>query len=123
MRNCVDRSVGVWGAGAPFGGAANALVSAANHAQGDPVLLHSTDRILSTHVGSLPRIEGLADLIVAQRSGGSVDPAEFQATLARATQAVVQKQLDAGIDIGNVVNDPATGTALPSWPTTEPPHV
>lgn len=64
-------------------------------------MLHSTDRILTTHVGSLPRIEGLADLIVAERSGGSVDPSELEATLARATQAVVQKQLDAGIDIGN----------------------
>ena len=50
----------------------------------------STDRILTTHVGSLPRIEGLADLIVAERSGGSVDPSELEATLARATQAVAR---------------------------------
>ena len=36
-------------------------------------MLHSTARILTPHVGSLPRIEGLADLIAARRSTGAVE--------------------------------------------------
>ncbi len=61
----------------------------------------SDDRILTTHVGSLPRVEGLADLIVAREQGQSIDPAEFQQTLERATKRIVERQIACGIDIGN----------------------
>lgn len=61
----------------------------------------STERILTTHVGSLPRVEGLADLLVAREEGKPVDQAEFEATLDRALGHIVDRQIAAGIDIGN----------------------
>ena len=64
-------------------------------------MLTSQDRILTTHTGSLPRIEGLADLIVARQTGQEVAQADFDAGVERATLAVIEKQLAAGIDVGN----------------------
>ena len=61
----------------------------------------SSDRILTTHVGSLPRGEKLADLLVARTQGDSVDAAGFQSTVTEALRHVVARQLEAGIDIGN----------------------
>jgi len=39
-------------------------------------MLHSTDRILTTHVGSLPRNETLSRLLIDQEAGKAVDKAE-----------------------------------------------
>ncbi|HZD91966.1 MAG TPA: cobalamin-independent methionine synthase II family protein [Pseudolabrys sp.] len=64
-------------------------------------MIHSRDRILTTHVGSLPRNEKLSDLLVRQEAGEKFDPAEMTAELDRAVTHVVDKQLAAGIDIGN----------------------
>ncbi|MSO76311.1 MAG: methionine synthase [Alphaproteobacteria bacterium] len=64
-------------------------------------MLTSERRILTTHVGSLPRVEGLADLIVAREQKQPVDPAAYAATLERALKRVVERQIEAGIDIGN----------------------
>ena len=61
----------------------------------------SETRILTTHVGSLPRVEGLADLILDREQGELVDEAVFSATLERAVRQVVERQLACGIDIGN----------------------
>jgi 5-methyltetrahydropteroyltriglutamate--homocysteine methyltransferase len=56
----------------------------------------STDRILTTHVGSLPRP---ADLIALYRDAA---PAEaLDARLTRAVAEVVQRQIEVGIDIVN----------------------
>jgi len=38
-------------------------------------MLQSTDRILTTHVGSLPRNETLADLLIRQEAGEAIDSA------------------------------------------------
>ena len=38
-------------------------------------MLSSTDRILTTHVGSLPRNETLSDLLVRQEAGEAIDTA------------------------------------------------
>ena len=40
-------------------------------------MLSSTDRILTTHVGSLPRNETLSDLLVRQEAGEAIDTAEL----------------------------------------------
>jgi 5-methyltetrahydropteroyltriglutamate--homocysteine methyltransferase len=64
-------------------------------------LRRSESRILTTHVGSLPRVEGLADLLLAREAGTPVDATEFEATLDRALDKVVGKQLECGIDVGN----------------------
>ena len=59
----------------------------------------STERILTTHVGSLPRPQDVVDLLFAQDRGESVDAARFEAVVTRAVDDVVQKQVAAGIDI------------------------
>jgi 5-methyltetrahydropteroyltriglutamate--homocysteine methyltransferase len=59
---------------------------------------HSTDRILTSHVGSLPRPD---ELIAANeaRERGSIDPARFEQTLSRAVLDVVRHQKEVGIDV------------------------
>jgi 5-methyltetrahydropteroyltriglutamate--homocysteine methyltransferase len=64
-------------------------------------MLLSRDRILTTHVGSLPRNEKLSDLLVRQEAGEKFDAAEMAAEMDKAVRHVVEKQASAGIDIGN----------------------
>jgi len=58
----------------------------------------STDRILTTHVGSLPRPPDLLAFLEAQETGREVDQAAFAACLGDAVREVVAKQVAAGID-------------------------
>ena len=64
-------------------------------------MIFSRDRILTTHVGSLPRNEKLSDLLVRREAGEKFDPAEMTAEMDRAVRHVVEKQASTGIDIGN----------------------
>jgi 5-methyltetrahydropteroyltriglutamate--homocysteine methyltransferase len=64
-------------------------------------MIVSRDRILTTHVGSLPRNEKLSDLLVRQEAGEKFDAAEMAAEMDKAVAHVVEKQASAGIDIGN----------------------
>ena len=64
-------------------------------------MILSRDRILTTHVGSLPRNEGLSELLVQREAGEAYDKALFDAEMERAIRHVVAKQKEAGIDIGN----------------------
>ncbi|HSP50814.1 MAG TPA: cobalamin-independent methionine synthase II family protein [Pseudolabrys sp.] len=64
-------------------------------------MIFSRDRILTTHVGSLPRNEKLSDLLVRQEAGEKFDPAEMASEMDKAVRHVVEKQASAGIDIGN----------------------
>ena len=64
-------------------------------------MIFSRDRILTTHVGSLPRNEKLSDLLVRQEAGEKFDAAEMAAEMDKAVGHVVEKQASAGIDIGN----------------------
>src|SRR5262245_10619317 len=64
-------------------------------------MLTSRDRILSTHVGSLPRNDKLSELLIKREAGDSYDRAEFDAEMDKAVRHVVEKQQAAGIDIGN----------------------
>ena len=64
-------------------------------------MISSRDRILTTHVGSLPRSETLSDLLVRREAGESYDKAQFEVEMDRAVRYVVAKQKEAGIDIGN----------------------
>jgi len=61
----------------------------------------STDRILTTHVGSLPRPQDVVDLLFAQDRGEPVDAAQFEATMKRAVNDAVAKQAESGIDIAS----------------------
>ena len=58
----------------------------------------SADRILTTHVGSLPRPPDLLALLDARETGREFDPSMFETRLARAVHEVVAKQVAAGID-------------------------
>ena len=64
-------------------------------------MIFSRDRILTTHVGSLPRNDKLSDLLLRQEAGEPFDAAEMAAEMDKAVRHVVDKQVQAGIDIGN----------------------
>src|SRR6202166_2037820 len=64
-------------------------------------MIFSRDRILATHVGSLPRNETLSDLLVTQEEGKSYDAKLLADEMDKAVRHVVQKQMEAGIDVGN----------------------
>jgi 5-methyltetrahydropteroyltriglutamate--homocysteine methyltransferase len=64
-------------------------------------MLSSTDRILFTHVGSLPRNATLSDLLIRQEAGETIDMAELGHHVELATAHVIANQVKAGVDIGN----------------------
>ena len=64
-------------------------------------MLYSTDRILTTHAGSLPRPPDLRDMVLAKANGGAYDPAAFDARLRSAVAETVRRQVEAGIDCVN----------------------
>src|SRR5262245_41611725 len=66
----------------------------------------STDRILTTHTGSLPRPADLNDTLEKLDAGTFPDPVAFQARVRKAVADIVEKQRAAGID---VVNDGEQG--------------
>ena len=49
-------------------------------------MIFSRDRILTTHVGSLPRNEKLSDLLLRQEAGEKFDAAEMAAEMDKAVQ-------------------------------------
>src|SRR5665213_1596291 len=72
-----------------------------NESSEDNKMIFSRDRILTTHVGSLPRNEKLSDLLMAQDEGKAVDATAMADEKDKAVRHVVQAQIDAGIDVGN----------------------
>ena len=58
-----------------------------------------TDRILTTHVGSLPRSAAVTDLVFAAERGDAVDPAQFADVIGRAIDEAVARQRAVGIDL------------------------
>ena len=61
--------------------------------------MHNTDRILTTHVGSLVRPPEFRRILEARRDGGPFDQAEYERVLRASVIDVVRNQADAGIDI------------------------
>jgi 5-methyltetrahydropteroyltriglutamate--homocysteine methyltransferase len=59
----------------------------------------SSDRILTTHVGSLPRSEAVTEGVFAQEEGTLEDQTALDATIAVAVDDVVRRQIGAGVDI------------------------
>jgi len=59
----------------------------------------ATDRILTTHVGSLPRPRHVVDLLFAQDRGDPHHPVDFEDTLQESVDEVVRLQTDAGLDV------------------------
>ena len=61
----------------------------------------SSERILTTHAGSLPRPEHLTSLFVRRARGEGVDPVVIAKAGREALRAIVPLQASAGIDVGN----------------------
>jgi 5-methyltetrahydropteroyltriglutamate--homocysteine methyltransferase len=66
----------------------------------------STERILTTHTGSLPRPDDLVDLLFAHEIGESSDAEAFHARVRAAVEDSVRRQVEVGLD---VVNDGEMG--------------
>ncbi len=62
-------------------------------------LQQNTDRILTTHVGSLPRPHDLLDMMKAHLSGDAANETTYQARIRTAVADCVRKQSENGIDI------------------------
>lgn len=71
----------------------------------------STNRILTTHVGSLVRPEPLLDCMRARQAGKPVDDATYARVLRESVSEIVRQQAMAGVD---VVSDGECGKAI-SW--------
>jgi len=59
----------------------------------------SQDRILTTHVGSLPRSKQVTDLVFAHEAGEQIDRSNFDRTISAAVAETVRKQRDASVDV------------------------
>jgi 5-methyltetrahydropteroyltriglutamate--homocysteine methyltransferase len=59
----------------------------------------SSERILTTHVGSLPRPADVTDLIFRRERGEAIDEAQHAAIINRAVGDVVKRQVDSGVDV------------------------
>src|SRR5450755_1201967 len=68
-----------------------------------------TERILTTHVGSLVRPPRLRALLERRTDGTLTDAEDFDACLRESVATVVREQVDAGVDI---VSDGEYGKAI-----------
>ena len=57
------------------------------------------DRILTTHVGSLPRSTAVTELVFAHDRGDAIDPSRFSQVVGAAIDVVVARQVQCGIDL------------------------
>ena len=64
-------------------------------------MILSRDRILATHVGSLPRSETLSEMLIDREEGKPLSEQQLADEMDRAVRRVIAKQAEAGIDIGN----------------------
>jgi 5-methyltetrahydropteroyltriglutamate--homocysteine methyltransferase len=77
----------------------------------------STERILTTHVGSLPRPDDLFDLMLERMDGKAVDEKAYGERVRRAVRDCVRQQVDAGLD---VVSDGEMAKPTPARPAISP---
>jgi 5-methyltetrahydropteroyltriglutamate--homocysteine methyltransferase len=61
----------------------------------------STERILTTHAGSLPRPAALLPMLLAQDAGERIDSAQLEAEVRSAVKETVRRQLDTHVDVLN----------------------
>ncbi len=60
---------------------------------------HSTDRILTTHVGSLPRSAAVTEVVFGREQGRTIGRDEFDRVIGAAVRDVVARQVAAGVDV------------------------
>ncbi len=61
-------------------------------------MIRSTDRILTTHAGALPRPADLREMVLAKSRGQPVDAAALEARLKTAVAEIVKRQVACGLD-------------------------
>ena len=66
-------------------------------------------RLLTTHVGSLPRSAALTDLLIRQESGEPVDSAELARQTLAGVNESIRRQIKSGVDIVNDGEQPRAG--------------
>ena len=59
----------------------------------------SMDRILTTHVGSLPRSQAVTDVLFARERAEVSDAEAAAAVISKAVEDVVRRQVSVGIDV------------------------
>src|SRR3974390_1869499 len=62
---------------------------------------HSTDRILTTHAGSIPRGEPLGSMLIDKEQGKSIDQTKLTEAIEARLAHVLTKQAEVGIDSAN----------------------
>jgi 5-methyltetrahydropteroyltriglutamate--homocysteine methyltransferase len=82
----------------PTSGPQEATKAAIEETSENP-MKRSSDRILTTHVGSLPRPADLLEAVQAKEQGKSIDEKAHAARVRRAVAEVVKKQIELGIDV------------------------
>ena len=70
---------------------------------------NSSERILTTHTGSLPRSKALSALLVKREQRKPYDEATLQSEIEQNLDLVVKRQRDGGVDIGNDGETPRVG--------------
>src|SRR6201999_569810 len=80
---------------------AEAKVSRARADLGRTPMSYGQGRFLTTHIGSLPRAEDLMELMWAREDGLPLVASAIDARVRDAVQEVVDKQVEAGVDIVN----------------------
>jgi 5-methyltetrahydropteroyltriglutamate--homocysteine methyltransferase len=61
-------------------------------------VLTSADRILTSHVGSLPRTQAVTDVLFARENGGAL-PSDADGIITAAVADIVRRQVEVGIDV------------------------
>jgi 5-methyltetrahydropteroyltriglutamate--homocysteine methyltransferase len=75
-------------------------------------MLHSKDRILTTHCGSLPRPAALSELLLRQESGEPIDAADLHRQCAGAVAAALAAQIKSGVDVVSDGEQPRVGFSM-----------
>jgi 5-methyltetrahydropteroyltriglutamate--homocysteine methyltransferase len=70
------------------------------------------DRILTTHVGSLPRVPVLLGMLGDLEAGRTVSPTAFQAEVSRGLRDIISQQASAGVDIAGDGELPRIGFSM-----------
>ena len=61
----------------------------------------STERILTTHAGSMPRGEPLSSMLIDQEDGKRIDPRKIDEVTDERVGYIIKKEVEVGIDIAN----------------------
>jgi 5-methyltetrahydropteroyltriglutamate--homocysteine methyltransferase len=65
----------------------------------EAVVRRSTERILTTHVGSLPRSAAVTDVVFGREHGRGIPEQDFARVIAAAVRDAVVRQRESGIDV------------------------